>query len=160
MPLVFQTRPGQVVKLDDPALACNTSFLSVGSARDGSAISFDTQTSIVTRFTVSQQVNLQFLHSLGSLIHIYVFGDRMGSVNLSGLSFACACPDDGESMGAEQMLLWYKSNRASKKADPCRVTVGQTVIEGFVTGFTEDVVDPALRIVQWGVTMASLPEDS
>jgi hypothetical protein len=115
MPLIFQTRPGQVVKLDDPALSCNTNFLTVDPD-----ISFDAQRSIITRLTISQQVNVQFLHTLGSLIYVYVFGDRMGSVSLSGLSFLCAC-DDGESsggaeIGAEKMMLWYKQNRASKKA--------------------------------------------
>lgn len=153
MPLVFATKPGQVVMLDDPAMACSTSFLSMNPN-----ISFASEKSIVTRLTVSQQVNVQFLHSLGSLIHIYVFGDRMGQVSLSGLSFACDCPG-GEELGAEKMLLWYKKNRASKKADPCRVTIGKTVIEGFVTSFTEDVVDPSLKLVQWGVNLASLPED-
>lgn len=153
MPLIFQTRPGQVVKLDDPALSCSTSFLSLDPD-----VSFDSERSIVTRLTVSQQVNVQFLHSLGSLIHIYVFGDRMGQVSLSGLSFSCDCPD-GTELGAEKMLLWYKKNRASKRADPCRVTIGKTVIEGFVTQFQEDVVDPSLKLVQWSVNMSSLPED-
>jgi hypothetical protein len=153
VPIVFATRPGQVVQLDDPALSCNTNFLSVSPD-----VSFEAERSIVTRLTVNQQVNVQFLHTLGSLIYVYVFGDRMGQVSLSGLSFACDCPD-GTELGAEKMLLWYKRNRASKKADPVRVTIGQTVIEGFVTSFTEDVVDPAIKLVQWGVNLASLPED-
>lgn len=153
MPIVFSTKPGQVIQLDDPALACSTNFLSIDPD-----ISFDTEKSIVTRVTVSQQVNVQFLHTLGSLIYIYVFGDRMGQVSLSGLSFACECPE-GTELGAEKMMTWYKKNRASKKADPVRVTIGKTTIEGFVTSFTEDVVDPSLRLVQWGVNLASLPED-
>lgn len=153
MPLVFQTKPGQVVQLEDPALACTTNFLSVDPA-----VSFETERSIITRLTVSQQVNVQFLHSLGSLVHIYVFGDRMGQVGLSGLSFACECPD-GNDLGSERMLLWYKRNRASRRQEPVRVTVGSTVIEGFVVGFNEDVVDPSIKLVQWGVQLASLPED-
>ena len=155
MPLVFQTRPGQVVKLDDPAMECGTRFLKVDPS-----ITFDVERSIITRLAISQQVNLQFLHSLGSLIHVYVFGDRMGSVTLSGLSFSCACPSGtGDEIGAERIMTWYKRNRASKRASPCRVTVGKTVLEGFVTNFNEDVVDPSLRMVQWTVQMASLPED-
>lgn len=155
MPIVFETRPGAVVKLDDPALQCTTSLLGLDPD-----ITFDVERSIVTRLTVSQQVNLQFLHSLGSLIHVYVFGDRMGQVGLSGLSFNCGpCPDDAGDLGAEKMLFWYKKNRASRRQQPVRVTIGKTVIEGFVTNFTEDVVDPSLNMVQWGVQMASLPED-
>lgn len=156
MPVVLASRPGQVVELADPALACNTRFLGLDPN-----ISFGVERSIVTRVTVSQQVNVQFLHTLGSLIYVYVFGDRMGQVTLSGLSFACVCPDaeQGVELGAEKMLLWYKQNRASRRAGPVRVTIGTTAIEGFVTSFTEDVVDPSLRLVQWGVTLASLPED-
>jgi len=153
MPIVFATKPGQVVQLDDPALSCSTNFLSLDPE-----IAFESERSIVTRLTVSQQVNVQFLHTLGALIYIYVFGDRMGQVALSGLSFACDCPD-GSELGAERMLTWYKRNRASKRAEPVRVTIGRTVIEGYVTSFTEDVVDASLRLVQWGVNMAALPED-
>lgn len=155
MPLIFQTRPGSVVRLDDPALQCSTQLLSMDPD-----ITFESERSIVTRLTVSQQVNLQFTHTLGSLIYVYVFGDRMGSISLSGLSFNCGeCPEGASDLGAEKILTWYNTNRASKRKKPVRVTLGRTVIEGFVTSFTEDVVDPALNIVQWGVQMACLPQD-
>lgn len=154
MPIIFAGQPGRVVQLDDPAMACATNFLSLDPGID-----FSTERSIVTRLVVSQQVNIQFLHTLGALVHVYVFGDRMGQVSLSGLSFPCACPEDGM-LGSERMLMWYKQHRASKRASPVRVTMGQTVIEGFVTRFTEDVVDPSIKLVQWGVDLASLPEDA
>ncbi len=155
MPILFQTRPGAVVKLDDPALQCTTQLFSMDPD-----ITFDVQRSIVTRMTVSQQVNVQFLHTLGSLIYIYVFGDRMGQISLSGLSFNCgACNPFDTAMGAEKMLTWYNDNRASKRKKPVRVTIGRTVLEGFVVGATEDVIDPSLNLVQWSVQMASLPQD-
>lgn len=154
MPVLFASKPGQVVQLDDPALPCSTRFMSLSPN-----ISYETERSIVTRLTVSQEVNLQFLHTLGSGIYVYVFGDRMGQITLSGLSFACSCPD-GVDLGAEKMMMWYKSNRASKRSAPVRITIGKSVIEGFVKSFTEDVVDPSLSLVQWGVNIASLPEDA
>lgn len=153
MPILFKSRPGSVVRLDDPAVQCNSRLLGMDPD-----IRFDTERSIVTRLTISQQVNIQFLHTLGSLIYVYVFGDRMGTVSLAGLSFACECPS-GIDLGAERMLLWYKQNRASKRREPVRLTIGKSVIEGFVTAFTEDVVDPSLNLVQWAVQMSSLPED-
>jgi hypothetical protein len=169
MPAVFTSRPGAVVAITDPVIMCSAQFMKLNPN-----ITFGSQRSIVTRLTVSQQVNLQFLHTLGSLIYVYVFGDRMGTVSLSGLAFACA-PCAGQSLplytpgmaplpanagGMEQMLLWYKTNRASKLRAPVQITIGSTVIEGFVTSFTEDVVDPATQLVQWGVSLASLPPDS
>jgi hypothetical protein len=153
MPLLFATKPGAVVKLDDPVAQCDAQFLGLDPS-----LTFESERSIVTRLTVAQQVNVQFLHTIGSMIYVYAFGDRMGQVSLSGLSFACACPG-GADLGAEKMLLWYKKYRASKRSAPVRLTIGKTVLEGFVTGFSEDVVDPSLNLVQWGVQMATLPED-
>ena len=153
MPIIFKNRPGSVVVLNDPALQCSTQLLGLDPD-----IAFRTERSIITRVTISQQVNIQFLHTLGALVYVYVFGDRMGQISLSGLSFACECPG-GVDLGAERMLLWYKRNRASKRKRPVRVTIGKSVIEGFVTQFTEDVVDPSLNLVQWGVTMMALPDD-
>lgn len=153
MKMLFQSRPGVVVKLDDPAVQCETQML--GLTPD---ITFEVERSIVTRLTISQQVNIQFLHTLGALIYVYVFGDRIGAVNLSGLSFACECPG-GSELGAEKMMLWYKTNRASKKRELVEVQIGKTVIRGFVVSFTEDVVDPSLNLVQWGVSMTALPEE-
>ncbi len=155
MPILFQSRPGAVVKLDDPAIQCSTSLYSMDPE-----ISFDVQRSIVTRLTVNQQVNLQFLHTLGSLIYIYVFGDRMGQISLSGLSFNCgACNPFTDVLGMEKMMMWYNDNRASKRKKPVRVTIGRTVLEGFVTSSQADVIDPSLNLVQWTVQMASLPQD-
>jgi len=161
VPIVFSARPGQVVRLDEPGVACTTDFLSLDPD-----VGVESERSIVTRLTVDHAVNAQFLHTLGSLVYVYVFGDRMGTVTLSGLAFPCACPQDGDGQdggpggsGAERMLLWYKRHRASRRSEPVRVTLGRTVLEGFVTGFNEDVVEPSLRLVQWGLTLAALPED-
>jgi hypothetical protein len=164
MPLLFQSKVGAVVALDDPAVQCTT-YRPLLDMRE-TPIDFQTHRAIVTRITVSQQVNVQFLHALGSLIYVYVFGDRMGKVSLAGLSFfMCECdpnacgpagprPDSGN-----DIYQWYKENRASKREAPVRLTVGTQVIEGFVTSFAEDVVDPSTSLLQWSVNMDALPED-
>ncbi len=156
--LVFQSARGRVVKLLDPAAMCKIQLIGTITP----PISFETQFSIVTRMTLSQQVNLQFLHTIGSGIYVYTFGDRMGQMSLSGLAFSCACPPTDSTLsspGVELIYNWFKDNRASKKQAPIRTTIGKTPIEGFVTAFTSDVVDPASGLVQWGITMATLPED-
>jgi hypothetical protein len=154
--LLFQGRAGTVVKLQEPGVQCTAKVLGMDSE---DLISFDNQRSIITRMTFSQQVNIQFLHTFGALVYVYVFGDRMGQIGLSGLSFACSCPSNDTRHGAELMYLWYKARRASKRPKPLRIMIGKQAIEGFVTGFHEDVVDPSLNLVQWGVNLASLPED-
>lgn len=156
--IIFEGRPGGVIALTDAGV--------MGSARianlDGDpAISFELDRSIITRMTLSQEANVQFLHTLGTHIYLYVFGDRIGAVNLSGLSFSgdCDVPGLQQEHGGERMLAWYKEHRVSRRRQPVRVMVGNTPIEGFVTGFQEDVVDPMTNLIQWAVTLRSLPDD-
>lgn len=150
--VIFQGKPGQVVALEDPAVQCTARLASVAPS-----ISFAAQRSIVTRLTVAQSVNVQFLHALGSLIHIYVFGDRIGEISLSGLAFSCDCENQAPAVGADLMIAWYKLNRASSRRAPVKVAVGRQVFEGAVVAMNEDVIDPSLSLVQWNVTLASLP---
>jgi hypothetical protein len=160
--IMFQGTPGRVLRFDDPAIQAKA---FVGGITP--KIGFDTQLSIITNITLSQQANVQFLHTLGSLVFIYVFGDRIGQVGLSGFSFAAACnpvgpisPDLGPNHGAGQMLDWYRTNRVSSRQTPVQITIGSQLIEGFVTGFTENVIDPSTLLVQWNVTIQSMPDNS
>lgn len=161
---VFEGSVGRVVALEDPAAQGS---MYVAAVR-GDPIVFEQQRSIITRVTVAQQVNLQFLHTMGKHVYVYVFGDRMGQIGLSGLSFANECSDlsvgpaplSSAEHGAVKMFDWYRRNKASKKRDPVRVNIGmRDNLDGFATGFTFDVVDPATQMVQWNLTLAALPED-
>ncbi len=154
---VFEGAVGRVVALEDPA-AQGTMY--VASVTGGDPIVFESQRSIITRVTVNQQVNLQFLHTMGKHVYVYVFGDRMGQIGLSGLSFANDCEGQGAEHGAVKMFDWYRKHKASKRRDPVRINIGmRDNLDGFATGFTFDVVDPATQMVQWNLTIAALPED-
>ena len=161
MPLIFQSNAGRVTRLREPGIACRASLFTLKPT-----INFSSELSIVNRVTLSQQVNVQFAHMLGSDVYIYVFGDRIGSLSLSGLSFNCACDNDlvftpttGDESGAERIYGWYTANRTSKRREPVLLTLGKVSIEGFVTGFTEEVIDPSTNLVQWSVNLVTLPEE-
>lgn len=156
--IIFEGRPGGVIALVDAGVQGNARLVNL----DGdAAIGFDADRSIITQLSLSQEANVQFLHTLGSHIYIYAFGDRIGSVGLGGISFSgdCDVPGLEQAHGGELMLAWYRRHRVSRRRSPVRVMVGNTPIEGFVVGFREEVVDPTTNLVQWGVTMRSLPDD-
>ncbi len=153
MAVFFEGNRGRVVRMNDPAAQASVGYIQVAD----SPIMYDTHWSIITRLTLSHQANVQFLHTLGSAIYIYVFGDRIGQMGLSGLSFNSAC-ESGERLGIEQMMDWYRENRVSQKGAPVRVMIGNTAIEGFVVGSSEDTVDAETGLVQWGVNLQTLPE--
>ncbi len=160
MPILFEGNAGRVIRLDDPAVTCRAALLDVGGKNDPDAqITYDEQASIITRMTVSERVNAQFLHTFGRHVYIYVFGDRIGEITLSGLAFACPCDaSGGPDPGAQRMLEWYRLNKASRRQQPVSVSIGSSAIAGFVMGFTEDVADPASMLIQWGVNLVTLPE--
>jgi hypothetical protein len=153
MTLLLQTRPGTVVRMDDPALHCRVSFFRVETPQ----LLFDEQRSIVTRMALAEQTNLQFLQTLSRQIFVYNFGDQVGELTLSGLSFPCDCT--GEVNGAERMLNYYRRNRASRRRMPCRVLLGNTPIEGLMVRYSNDVVDASLNLMQWNLTLKTFPAE-
>ena len=148
---------GRVVGCNDPHTQGTTNFVRLDPT-----IAFSSHKSIITRITVAHQGNYQFLHTIGNSIYIYVFGDRIGQINISGLSFTRDCTGgdpDGPDHGFERIFRYYAANRVAARQDPIKITFGQqTVIKGFVVGMSGDAVDPQTRIMQYGLNVMVLPE--
>lgn len=151
--VIFEGTPGRVIRMTDPALPATLKPI----ASLNPSISFAQERSIINRITIAQQTNHQFLHTLGNDIFIYVFGDRMGQVTLSGISASEECNGDTE-YGLEKMLRWYKENKLSSRPEPVRIVVGSVTLTGFVTGMSNDLVDPKTWLVNFAVTIALVPE--
>lgn len=155
MPMFYAGAIGRTVACVDESAAASLRFLQTDPV-----LSWRTHKSIITRLTVSQSGNYQFLHTIGNDVYIYVFGDRMGSVTISGLSMTQDCNNKSDTQhGFEHVLTYYKQNRVAKRREPVLVHLGErTVFTGFVVGITGDVVDPATRLMQYGLQMVMLPE--
>ena len=149
---------GRTIRLADNAAVGTIRVVHVEGA--GGAVGFDKHKSLITRVTVSQQGNYQFLHTLGNDVYIYVFGDRIGEVTIARLSVPVDCVKEGTSkIGAELLFDWYKENRVAVRASPVTITIGvSTVIKGFVTALSMDTTDPATGIFQWTMQMVVLPD--
>ncbi len=158
MAIMFQGVPGRVVRLDDPATQGKAYICHLDPD-----ITFDAQLSIITGLTLSQRANVQFLHTLGGQVFIYVFGDRIGEMIVSGLSFAAPCDgkggDIGPNHGAGKILAWYRDNRVAARQTPITMTIGQEAVQGFVTGVGENVVDPSTLLTAWNVQIQVMPDN-
>jgi len=155
MPQFIEGPIGRTVVIADPSVQGSVNLASLDPS-----FTWEDQRSIITRVTVSHQGNFQFLHTLGNDVYIYVFGDRIGAITISGLSLAADCDAvDDPSHGFERALDWYAANRLASKQGPVRIAIGaRTVIEVFCSGFTGDLVDPASRIFQFGISGTLLPK--
>lgn len=158
MPVFFMNdgngQVGRTVGCPEKSTAGTVKFISLDPV-----LKWTTHTSIITRITFSQQGNFQFLHTIGNDVYIYVFGDRIGQITIQGLSMTkdCGQSGGGDKHGFEKVIEWYNQNRIAQRRDTVEVMIGQTPIKGFVIGLTGDAVDPATRIVQYGLQLAIMP---
>ena len=115
-----------------------------------------TARAIITQAAIVENGNYQFLHTLNETIYVYVFGDRIGELRVSGIAFSNACHGGGGS-GMKQIIDSYKTNRLAEKGGPVLVNFGATTYRGFLTGMNLDVVDPERNLGQWAFRFHTFP---
>lgn len=121
-------------------------------------------TAIITGMTLELSGNYQFLHTISDLVYFYAFGDRVGTLNLTGLCFAAKCAGLNKG-GLLDAYQYYLDNRATKRGGkPITITIsagaGQsTTLTGFLTGMRLDVADSQMGTVgYWSMRFEVLPE--
>jgi hypothetical protein len=150
--VLFSKEKGLVASFNDPAVPGRASFKMDGWQ------GFDGFKSIITRVTIAAQGNYQFLHTLGGDVFIYVFGDRIGQITVSGLAFDSTCGDADGSIGMERVMSFYMANRVSERKTPMKLTIGvATTIKAYLVGMTGDVSDPKSKIWQYSMQLAMVP---
>lgn len=168
MPTIFAKNAGRVVLVPERSAE---GLISLGNVQGASGeITYQQHKSIITRIGYSAAGNYQFLHTIGNDVYLYVFGDRMGTVELHGVSFAEQCSaytgfaasntqPSNSAHGFEQIINWYKTSRVAAYRPPVSVTIGRnTSFKGFVTGMSGDVQDTMRRTVNWRISVAILPD--
>lgn len=150
---IFSKQAGMVASFPDPTLPASTTLNVEGWG------GFQGFKSIITRVNVAAQGNFQFLHTLGGNIYVYVFGDRVGSMGISGLAFDSVCDDAAGTIGIERVLDYYTQNRIAARKTPIKVTVGvKTTIAGYLVAVSGDVVDPRSKIYQFNLQFIMAPQ--
>jgi hypothetical protein len=112
-------------------------------------------------FSMQDNVNVQFTHTMGDDIYMNVFGNRMGVLTIDGVSFNAeasggAC--DNGPHGIIKMIEWYEENRASNRLDPIEVKIsGQAATQGFLIAATYRANDPMNWVVSYQMQVATVP---
>lgn len=137
MPTVFSSRVGAFMAV--PARLSVPFEISFEDNR---------QSFIVTHAAVNLQGNYQFLHTLDDFIYAYVFGDRMGSFQVSGIAFLGAC-NPSLPVGTAEVLNYYRINRIAKRKLPIACKLGPDVFSGFLTGCSVEASKAELNLGQY-----------
>ena len=153
MAIFFSTAPGKVIRIDSQGLLLP---FQIAMTNWGG---FGTQQAIITQGGVQLDGAFQFLHTLNDFIYVYTFGDRIGELMVSGVTFLDNCAGQAVS-GFESVLGYYYANRIANLGGPVKVSFGSTalgVFQGFLTGMKVDIVDSESLLGQFAYRLNVFP---
>jgi hypothetical protein len=110
---------------------------------------------LITSIQFGQTANVQYLQSLEHYIYVYVFGENMGSVAISGVGFWEFCPGGGLT-AFDQVTGYYVKNSISK-GKKVTLTIGKTTITGFLDSFQITSSDPSIDMIRFTLNFSVLP---
>jgi len=153
----FFSTPGGVAVITGSALpVLSLSFQDWGG--------YGNYRAVITSLSVQFEGGRQFLHTLEDMIFLYVFGERMGEMTISGVCFSdvCAGATPGElgrvGHGAERVLGHYVGHRVTFRAEPVLVAFGvDTAFECFLTGVGVAINDPEKGLGQFTYRLSVVP---
>jgi hypothetical protein len=156
MPAIFSPCAGAVVV---PNVECKDTYLLTISVGSTSPIS-----AIVTGMTLEMSGNYQFLHTLNDLVYFYSFGDRVGTLVLTGIGFVKPC--NGGATGAILDIYDYYMQRRAVKSEGQAMRIVLSAPDnkdvrlwGFLTGMRIDVNDSQMGVIgYWTMRFEVLPQ--
>ena len=120
---------------------------------------FDPLAALIDAPSISQSVNVQFQASLGGPVYVYVFGDKMGNISVSGTAFAGLC-DNQNNSGIKEVIDYYNSNRASQRSEVVTVTYGSDSFDGFLTRLELKPKDSLYMLTSFMIVINTLPKEA
>ena len=150
MPSVFASNPiGNIVVLP-------TNQTATFSLID---VNIPTTKSAITGWSLGENVNAQFTHTMGDDIYMNVFGNRIGHMTIEGISFnAVNC--DASQHGIVSIINYFRTNRISSNSQPITITIGGQggiTIKGALISANYTSNDPENWMVQYALTVATVP---
>jgi len=163
---LFRSNAGAVTRLilGESAVPGSVELISAISLSNASTIGASQELFIFTGIDYSQVTNHQFQSSLGNDIYLYVFGDKIGSVVITGYAFTSDC--DGNANGITQLLSFYDTNKLSRigsngELPLIKIRIGSA---DFLYCFLADcrviMSDPSTRLAQFALTLRAIPRES
>lgn len=145
MPDIFSATPGCVAVVSRTAVA-----LPLTVTLDGWPGTVAMK-ALITQAGVSRAGRQQFLYTLRDFIYVYVFGEMLGEITVSGVAFACMCDETFLRTGFEQVLAYYENARLSRDGLPVTVTIGTTGFSAFLIRLQVTAEDPQLNLTSFNM---------
>jgi len=155
MSSIFSATPGTVQILKSSSASPGAVSFKL---KDGPVTSAPSPV-IITSFGYSQNVNIQFIPTLKKVTYVYAFGDRMGSIKVSGIAFDKLC-NSKSGVGVKAIIDYYNNNRAVNENRTVTVIVGGQTITGFLIGASLMTQQIETKLTGFSLDIAALPQGS
>ena len=157
---IFTGKQGTVSVIEPEAGQASTPFVI---RFDGAAVDNDLIRGILTNVSMSQETNVQFMHSLRDTIFVNVFGNRIGQMTVSGILFLSDVCFAGAGVDSsppfQKFYEFYTNNNVVGKAAPINVQVGNNVtFKAFLLSFNFSVADAQTSLGQFTMNLALVPK--
>ena len=96
----------------------------------------------ITGLKGSNNAGVQFMHTLRQFIYVYVFGERIGDLVVTGKTVLHSCPLGGS--GVSTVSSYYYNEGIARSGSPVIVAISNVAVKGFITGMDASIQDPRL----------------
>lgn len=148
--LVFSRSPGAVFRYDGQIAPISISIEGFGPSLRCALLSIG----------VGGEANAAITNSLKKTVYVYTMGEKPGTIELSGIVFptqTCAILR-GRLTGFEKIRTYYQTYNVSANGAPVIVTIGKTVIEGFLMRWRCNISQPETGVGAFSLIMMTPPE--
>jgi hypothetical protein len=145
---IFSTEPGIVTAIWDPNILPITFVV-------GGWGGFPLRHAIITGISLSSRGNYQFLNTLRNFTYVYVFGEKMGDITISGQTFMGRCGAGGWS-GLSNTIDYYAFAAISWTGMPVGIQLGVKGWWAFLTGIDIGIKDPKTRLGNFSLRFNSI----
>lgn len=119
VPDVFMSVPGSVMVFAKPMASGFFAYMfGNNTARDvfSTGTSYDFTRCILTSISINESANYQFLTTLRNFTYLYSFGDKISSIDVSGIAFLN--PECDGVSGIHSAYNFYSRNKVSNNLNP------------------------------------------
>jgi hypothetical protein len=110
---------------------------------------------VISGVSASTQGNYQFLLTLRDYIYVYLFGERMGDVVVSGIAgLTCA----GGIHGLNAAMGYYNSYRIALTGTPVAIAFGAFSTWAFLVGGSFNYMNPKTRLASFQLKFKTIPQ--
>lgn len=110
---------------------------------------------IVTSFNINLGVNNQYAPALDKSVYVYNFSDRIGTLQVQGLTFTRSC-EGGGGDGLAAVLAFYANTRAVRDVK-MRMAVDGSAFQGFLDRADIGSDNPEFKLGRFSLEASTLP---